>query len=78
MTQQTPKIAPPTKVRWNYIDKVGTPPRELCTIGETQIPRTFLCRGHYSLFTSTLFDDLSGFTDQGDDPVVAWAVIDEF
>lgn len=73
-------IKPANKIKWNEIAAVGRPPRELRTYvaGACEVPRTFLCRGQYSLFTSTMHEDGSGFADEKDDPVQAWAVIDGF
>lgn len=47
-------------------------------LGEGAVPRIFLCRGEWSIFTSTMFDDASGFTAAETDQVVAWAVIEGF
>lgn len=67
-----------TKVKWNEIAKVGMPPKELRFIGVNEVERTFLCRGEYSIFTSPVFGDGSGFVDEGDDTVQAWAIVDGF
>lgn len=70
-------IATSTKVKWNEIEKVGIPSKELRSVGNG-LPRTFLCRGQYSIFTSMMFDDGSGFADADHDEVIAWAVIDGY
>lgn len=71
------EIKKPTKVAWNEIEKVGRPSREMSTM-ENGAPRTFLCRGEYSIFVSTMFDDLSGFAEEGEDKAQAWAVIEGY
>lgn len=73
-------IKPASKINWNEIEKVGRPTRELRIqeIGKCKVPRIFLCRGEYSIFTSTMFEDGSGFADEENDPAKAWAVIDGF
>lgn len=72
-----PALQRTTIVRWNEISAVGMPPLELRTC-PTGAPRGFLCRGGYSIFCSFMFDDGSGFMDEQDDPVEAWAVIEGF
>lgn len=72
------QIASPTKVKWNEIAEVGMPTKAMAGLEEGAIPRTFLCRGEWSIFTSTMFDDGSGFTDAETDAAVAWAVIEGF
>ena len=73
-------IAAPTQVKWNEIAKVGLPPEALrsYSVGSNAVPRTFLCRGEWSMFTSRMHGDGSGFEDEADDTVQAWAVIDGF
>lgn len=72
------KIAVPTKVKWNEISEVGMPAKALAGLEEGAVPRTFLCRGEWSIFTSTMFNDGSGFADAQADAAVAWAVIEGF
>lgn len=73
-------VAAPTKVKWNERAKVGMPPPELrnIMIGSNEVPRTFLCRGEWSIFTSTVYADGSGFESEAEDVVQAWAVIEGF
>lgn len=73
-------IYAPTKVKWNERSKVGFPPKELWTmqVGPNTVHRTFLCRGEWSIFTSTVYSDGSGFEAEREDIVQAWAVIDGF
>lgn len=71
-------LAAPTKVSWNEIAKVGMPSREVRSQGLNNAPRTFLCRGSWSIFTSTMFADGSEFVEEDLDTVMAWAIIDGF
>lgn len=71
----TPAIAAATAVAWNELAEVGMPSAELRSVGPNDLPRTFLCRGEYSIFTSTVYSDGSGFASEDDDPVKAWAMI---
>lgn len=71
-------IASASKVKWNEIQAVGLPTDDLRFVGENKVPRTFLCRGEYSIFTSAMFNDGSGFADELDDPAKAWAVVEGF
>lgn len=69
------KYAAHTKVQWNEVAKVGLPPADMRVHGAPERPRTFLCRGGWSLFTSRMHDDGSGFESETDDPVQAWAIV---
>jgi len=75
-----PQIGVPTKVRWNEIAKVGMPPDDLRFYpnGPNLVPRTFLCRGEWSIFTSRMYSDGSGFSEEDGDGATAWAIIDGF
>lgn len=68
----------PTKVKWHEISKVGMPPLALRKFGINNMDRSFLCRGDYSLFVSTVYEDGSGFAQQEDDQAIAWALIADF
>lgn len=67
------KVGAPTKVKWNEMARVGRPPVDLRTvsIGPNAVPRTFLCRGEWSIFTSCMHDDGSGFAEESNDVVQA-------
>ncbi|TXH00080.1 MAG: hypothetical protein E6R08_01185 [Nevskiaceae bacterium] len=75
-----PRVGEQTKVKWHEIAQVGTPPLELRSyaVGPNVVPRIFLCRGEWSIFTSRMHSDGSGFEQQEDDVVQAWAIIDGF
>ena len=72
------RVSVPTKVKWNVIQEVGLPAKGLRIVGDNEMPRTFLCRGEYTIFTSFMFSDGSGFAEEDQDKTVAWAVIDGF
>jgi hypothetical protein len=73
-------VTAPTKVKWNEIIEVGMPTVDLRTVkvGPHEQPRTFLCRGEWSIFTSPLHFDGSGFVAEESDVVKAWAIIDGY
>lgn len=75
------EIKKPTKVKWNVIAEVGTPPKELYFQDEKcQIERAFLVKGEYSLQVAFLYHDGSGFDmpEGSMDTPVAWAVVEGF
>lgn len=75
-----PKVGEPSRVKWNEIARVGMPSAELQNypVGPNVVPRIFLCRGEWSIFTSRMHSDGSGFDQEDDDVVQAWAIIDGF
>lgn len=75
------EIKKATKVKWNVITEVGTPPKELYFQSEnSQAERGFLVKGEYSIQVAYLYHDGSGFdlSDGLDDTPIAWAVIQGF
>ena len=61
-----------TKINWNWIDKVGHPPRELAT-DERGIPRSFIVLTECGIKASYTFDDGSGFSEIDTWMPLAWA-----
>lgn len=68
---------PITRVRWQEIEKVGMPPKELRT-NDSGAPRSFLIRGEWSLSVAYVYSDGSGFDTDVADTIKAWAVIEGF
>lgn len=69
-----------SKIKWQSLAKVGMPPKELRTIDGTNVSRTFLLRGEYSITIAYAYDDGSGFmTDElFTDNITDWAIVEGF
>lgn len=69
-----------SSIKWQSLAKVGMPPKELRKIEGTEVSRTFLLRGEYSITTAFAYDDGSGFiTDElFTDNITDWAIVEGF
>ena len=68
-----------SKINWHYLDKVGTPSKEVCTKANGA-PREFLLKGEFSITCAHVLEDGSGFATHQEyaDSIVAWAIVDGF